>query len=166
MLFVPLLLLLCLKSLLKLCPKNVSKLATSPRGSRRFDTFLLVLEIIEYFSKSYLGMPQSISIIGTSYQYNFYFSLRNGKTTESIHPTVMVKATLAFWSFKASFLLALWLCLYARFLLRPLRIGFSEVSYNEERKFIYFQGCLGSYESLQYYYLSEKKEIIQIYHAF
>jgi len=42
-------------------------------------------------------MPQSILIIGTSYQYNFYFSLPNGKTTESIHPTIMVKATLAFW---------------------------------------------------------------------
>ena len=93
----PLLLLLCLKSLLKLCPKNVSKLATSLRRSRRFDIFLPVFKIIWYFLIWYLGMPQSISVIGTSYQYNFYFSLPNGKTTESIYPTIMVKATLAFW---------------------------------------------------------------------
>ncbi len=39
----PLLLLLCLKSLLKLCPKNVSKLATSPRGSTRLDTHIIIL---------------------------------------------------------------------------------------------------------------------------
>ena len=66
---VPLLLLLDLKSLLKFYPKNVSKLATSLQRSRRFDPFLPVFKIIWYFLIWYLGMPQSISIIGTSYQY-------------------------------------------------------------------------------------------------
>ena len=75
----PLLLLLCLKSLLKLCPKNVSELATSPRGSTRLDTFLHVFIIILYFLIWYLGIPQSISVIGTSYQYNFYFRYEYGK---------------------------------------------------------------------------------------